>query len=103
GTLIVTTGEGVDTITLAKSGSNAVLARDGAVTTYPLDNVASLDLQSGAGNDSIDCSLDIPASIVSGDGDDTITTAGGNDTIESDAGSDSISSGGGNDGIDAGD
>jgi hypothetical protein len=103
GVLLVTTGDSDDTIVIDTTQDNHVrLSRNGAITTYALDSVSSIDINSGGGKDSIAADLPIAVSVLGGDGNDTILTGDGSDTITSGEGDDSISSGAGDDVIDAG-
>jgi uncharacterized delta-60 repeat protein len=93
-----------DTITLAASGTSAVLTYNGVQSIFPLADMTAVSIDAAVGDDSVTCSIDIPAFVHGGQGADTITTAGGNDEIDSGLrifvapdGSNVIHSGGGND------
>jgi Ca2+-binding RTX toxin-like protein len=102
GILVVTTGSGNDTIVVDQSHSKIRLNRNGVITNYPLADVKSLNIQSGDGNDSIQTPLDIPQSIVCGDGNSTITAGNGDDTILTGNGNNLITTGSGADSVSTG-
>jgi len=113
GALTVNGTVGNDTIALTSDGANLTAAVNGAAAApIPLSFINSIDVEAGAGNDSVTLGSDVPASSVQGGpGDDTIYGGPGNDTlggglgndlIFGDAGDDSIRGGAGNDSLGGG-
>jgi Ca2+-binding RTX toxin-like protein len=112
GTLFIRGTSAADTITIAKTGSNIVVTRNGTDTTFAASDVQKLSIDALAGDDVVTVSVDLPALVDGRDGNnkittaagaDTITTGAGRDTISSGDGADRITSGGGNDSITSGD
>lgn len=127
GILLISGTSGDDTITLAADAGNARLTRNGVITTYPLADVKGIAIDAAAGNNIVTVAIDIPVSVLSGAGNDTVTAGvgkhelllgGGNNTVITGAytsgatagprvitgsGNDTISVPGGSDLIDAGD
>lgn len=103
GTLLVNSGSGNDAITLDQSNGKARLNVNGSITTYALTSVKSFSVLSNGGDDRITCALNIPTSLLGGDGNDSIVTAGGKDTVLSEAGADTITTNDGDDSIWGGD
>ncbi len=112
GLLVISGDDADDTILLDASGNEVQLTRNGMLTTYPIDDVKSIRIDTGAGNNSINLSLAMPVAIdcgagndtiVSGSGDDSINAGDGDNSITSNAGKDLIASGDGNSAINAGD
>ncbi|MEA2711916.1 MAG: fibronectin-binding autotransporter adhesin [Phycisphaerales bacterium] len=95
GILLVTTGGGNDAITVDITGSSARLNRNGTVTTYPLNDVTSVDIKSGDGNDVITAILHVPQRVFAEAGDDTITTGDGADYIDAGDGENVVDAGDG--------
>jgi uncharacterized delta-60 repeat protein len=105
GVLAVRGTSGADTITVAASGGNVVLTRNGTQTTYPASQVGKINVDALGGNDTITVSVDLRATINGRAGNDKITTADGHDVITAGDGNDTISTGDGGDRVagDAGD
>ncbi len=60
GILVVTANNAQNDITIDKSNGNLRLNLNNVITTYPLTDVKSLDIQTGNGNNLIDADVDIP-------------------------------------------
>ena len=73
-----------------------------SLTKTVFNNLASISITTGNGDDIINGSVDFAEHIESGDGDDVITSLGGNDSIFASNGNDTIQAGDGNDFVDAG-
>lgn len=99
--LAVTGTSADDTLTVTEHASTITVTFNGAQTTYADGAIAGFNVNAGDGKNSISISLDLPCTVTTGDGDDTITTAGGADSINSNDGDDSINSGDGNDTVNA--
>ncbi len=108
GDLLVEGTSGNDVITLQADGSGNVTATLNGVTSQPftLSSVTLIDVEAGAGNDSVTVESSMPAtlgvSVQGGPGDDTIMGGPGNDTLGGGAGNDSIAGGPGDDSIKGG-
>jgi Ca2+-binding RTX toxin-like protein len=107
GNLLVTGTSGDDVILLAVSGNDMVVTMNGQQSGgFAMSQITSIDVEAGAGNDSITIGSSLPsslgASVQGGPGDDTITGGPGNDTLGGGQGNDSISGGPGDDSIKGG-
>jgi Ca2+-binding RTX toxin-like protein len=108
GNLLVEGTSGPDVITLQADGNGNLTATLNGVTSLPfaLSQISSIDVEAGAGNDSVTIESSMPAnlgvSVQGGPGDDTIMGGAGNDTLGGGAGNDSISGGPGDDSIKGG-
>jgi Ca2+-binding RTX toxin-like protein len=124
GSIIITgdAGSADNTVTIAQSGANVVVTRNGVTTNFPAADVHGLDILMFDGDDTITSSIDVMAALINlgdgantltlGDGDANITSGAGNDhitvgdgdhTITTAAGNDSITTGNGQMTIDGGD
>ena len=89
---------GNDQISLSLSGSMIVSRVNGVKTRTPVDQVASITVIAGAGNDTVIINPGVMgALILGGGGNDTLTGGDGNDTIKGGAGNDLIHGGRGDD------
>jgi Ca2+-binding RTX toxin-like protein len=106
GNLLVTGTSGNDTIALSlDTNNNTIIVTMDGQTSLPFgaSQVTSIDVEAGAGDDSVIIGSGIiGASVQGGPGNDTILGGGGNDTIGGGQGADSISGGPGNDVIHGG-
>ena len=102
GVLVVTGTAADDSVVLDTSAGEARLNFNGSVTTYPLADVKRFNVSAGAGANSVMLSLDIPATIRAGSGDDAIVTADGDDLIEAGGGDNNVASGAGSDTVNTG-
>jgi hypothetical protein len=112
GVLVVTTAAGNDTIAIDQQSGQVRLNRNGSITTYAPAAVLGINILSGDGNDTITTGINVRTSIFGGEGADTITSTNterdiidagnGNNTVSSGDGNDEIRSGSGNDVVDAG-
>jgi Ca2+-binding RTX toxin-like protein len=96
---------GNDRYVIAQSGANLTVQENGgAVRTFPLSSITRINARLDAGHDSfaMPATMRIPASVVGGIGNDTITVGAGNDSVEGQAGADSIVGNDGNDDLNAG-
>jgi Ca2+-binding RTX toxin-like protein len=90
------------------SGSTFGVSDSGGASVIRFESVddlfaAAVTISTGDAGDFLDASiLEVPVSVSSGSGNDTILTGSGDDTIRSDSGDDSVISGSGNDLIDPG-
>lgn len=92
--LVVDGTAAVDTISLALSGSDLLITRNGVSTTRSLASVSQITINGLAGSDRITVGAGIMGvSINGGDGDDLITGGSGADRIYGGGGNDTISSG----------
>jgi uncharacterized delta-60 repeat protein len=113
GTLIITGETGDNTITIARSGQNIVVTRNGVQSTFAANDVANLDIVTFDGDDTVTNSTDVAAKIDVGDGANNVTVADGVATITGGDGVDHITAGdglhllveagGGNDSVTLGD
>ena len=92
---VVETGSGVSL--LPGAGCSLVVAGE---VTCP--GVTSVDVSAGDGDDAIDLTGSVPASVDGQSGDDRISTGSGNDTLDGGSGSDTLDGGAGTDTIDGG-
>jgi hypothetical protein len=117
GTLFISGAGGNDTITVVATVDSSAeedsldphtvrVARNGVATTFAASagkNVFAIDIDSGGGDDRVDCTgVFLPLTIVTADGDDTIT-CGEDDTLAPGDGDDGIFGGEAAQYIDAGD
>jgi len=123
GAIIITGDEGTadNTVTIAQAGSNIAVTRNGSTQNFPAADVKSLDILMFDGDDTIASSIDVPAlvilgngnntltngdadaNITAGDGADDITVGDGDHTIQTAAGNDTIATGDGQKTLDSGD
>ena len=105
GNLLVQGTSGDDVITLQTDGDGNMTVTLNGVTSQPiaLSSLTSIDVEAGAGNDSVTVESSMPAnfgiSVQGGPGDDTIVGGPGNDTLCGGQGNDSINGGPGDDSI----
>jgi Ca2+-binding RTX toxin-like protein len=102
GTLVVNGTSGNDTINVQADGNGNVTATLNGVTSsaFALGSVTFIDIEAGAGNDTITLGANVPgASVQGGPGDDSITGGQGNDTLGGGQGNDTILGGPGEDSI----
>src|SRR5207249_11322535 len=99
-----------DTLTdqLVITATASVLSLNGATPVSTLrvsaTGIAGVSADLSGGNDKLDLStLNLPATVLGGDGDDTLLGGAGNDNLQGDAGNDTLVGGAGNDTIDGGD
>jgi Ca2+-binding RTX toxin-like protein len=108
GALTVEGTSGNDVITLQVDGNDNLTATLNGDTSQPyaVASITSVDVEAGAGNDSITIEGNLPStlgvSVQGGPGDDTIMGGPGNDTLGGGAGNDSVSGGPGDDSIKGG-
>lgn len=95
GTLFVTNSTGNNTITIAASGNNVVVTRNGTSTNFPAASVLGLDILTGGGNDTITVTVDRRATVVLGDGVNALTLGDGDHTVTGGDGADDITAGDG--------
>jgi len=103
---------GADTISASASGEDLIISADGQTQQFSLQAIAGIEVNGGAGNDTISlANVQIPATvsgaggsdcIIGGGADDSLRGGGGNDTIGGAGGNDTIFSGAGNDCIKGG-
>ena len=98
GALLVTGTSGDDIITLTTSGGTLTATLNGSSVSFTLSQVASIDVEAGAGNDFVSLGIGVPSSSVQGGpGWDTIIDSSGDDTLAGGRGRDIIGAGKGND------
>ena len=98
GVLVLAGTAGNDRIIATQSGSTLSLTLNGAVQTFSATAITAVQIQAGAGNDSVDASAMTRATYVNGGaGLDTIVGGSGNDTLSGGAQSNEITGGAGDD------
>ena len=98
GALVITgqTGTANNTITIAQSGSNVVVTRNGTPTSFPSADVRAVDVLTFDGNDTITVSIDVDwTNAVLGNGTNELTLAEGDTRITGGDGADDITVGDG--------
>jgi Ca2+-binding RTX toxin-like protein len=95
---------GDDAISLTSDGTNLTVTLNGTVAApLPQSQITSIDIEAGAGNDTVTLGANVPgASLQGGPGDDTLVGGSGNDTLGGGQGADVISGGPGDDSIKGG-
>jgi uncharacterized delta-60 repeat protein len=95
---------GNDQLSIWRDGDDLVVWLDGATVSYEFASIKSMVLHGMAGNDYIKLhqSLNIPATITGGDGDDRLIGSAGNDEMSGDDGNDHLSGNNGDDFLDGG-
>lgn len=121
GTTVTVTGTAVgDTISVSE-GANLTVTMNGVDYSFTPAQVTALNINANAGNDtvtinslnsgtllyvnggdgndtiSVNAAVNVPATLIGGNGDDAITGGSGNDGIQGGLGSNTLSGGGGND------
>ncbi|HSI37198.1 MAG TPA: FG-GAP-like repeat-containing protein [Tepidisphaeraceae bacterium] len=98
-TLIITGSRRADVITVAASGTQVVIVRNGQTFTARSSRVRRIEVILGIGDDklTIDASVFAPAYVSAGANNDTITGGSGNDTLQGDNGNDVLAGGAGSD------
>ncbi|MGB7161082.1 MAG: hypothetical protein WBD40_23675 [Tepidisphaeraceae bacterium] len=87
----------------AGSGGMIDVTLNGDVTQFDTADVSGIGVFLEQGDNTVSVSLDLPTTVVTGDGSDTITTADGNDSITAGGGDDNVVSiGDGDDVVDVG-
>ena len=96
GTLYVNGTSAPDNISFSRSGSQLIVNRNGADTTYSSAAVSRLAIFGNGGNDIVSIPFAIASSILGGNGDDSVTVGDGNVTFDGEDGNDTIVAGNGN-------
>ncbi len=102
GHLLVNGTDGADSIRFDQVGDQVVVHRNGVDTKVPFANVKLIVVFPSAGGDVITLSFAMPASLIGGSGNDTITASAGDVTIYGMTGNDKIFCGAGHHVIDGG-
>lgn len=100
GTLRIAGTDWNDAIRVSRVGTNTLRVRVNlADTDYPLAAVKKLVIDAGAGDDTVEvrAGVAVPATILGGDGNDTLTGGDGADTLRGGAGDDRLDGGAGTD------
>ena len=102
-TVAIASASGTFTITDASAlslsaGPGCTALLNPTRVTCPTSGVSAVTLDTGDGNDTVNLAgLTLPATIIDGPGDDTVTGGSGNDTFVGSSGNDTLSGGPGND------
>lgn len=95
--LFVSTGDGADTVTASEANDVLTLNVNGDTTTYDMDDIDRIRMQTQAGPDMVRIDAAIPSRILAGNGYDTIFGSLANDSIEGGGGNDVITARGSGD------
>ena len=104
GRLLITgeSGAADNTITVALSGDDLVVTRNGVATNFDAGAVVDIDIVTFDGDDTITVSVDRPTKVVAGDGANTLALGDGNHTVSGGDGADDITAGDGSHSVEAG-
>ena len=100
GVLTVTGGDGADRISIGMGRAGVVVRHNDSISSFAAASVQSIVVNAGGGNDGVavvTASLDKPATLNGGDGDDRLTGGAGADTLDGGDGNDILDGGGGGD------
>ena len=92
GQLLVSGTSDADAIHITRDGNDIDVTVRGATQSFAASDVASIEINGNAGDDSISIEPDIstPATIFGNEGDDTIIAGGGNESIDGGDGNDTL-------------
>jgi Ca2+-binding RTX toxin-like protein len=84
-------------IYVSRAGDDIVYTLDGQTVTRPASSVSRIKVLAGGGDDAVLIDVDLPAVVLAGAGNDTVTGGTGNDHLDGGAGDDVLFGGAGND------